>query len=203
MTLREQRSHMLVETVSANPREPHRFESIDQNSLVASSLENRFHCLLFLRWNEPWRPIEWRREHVQAPEHAAHWFGTPQRSGLRRCPVGSLRPRRHASAIGGSVRACVRSAGCEPVVSAVAKKRAVGAWEWLGSSRRIRTPHTFDRAAAFDAGGDLLEMQEKIRVRMLESYIAFARLLSYRRTTHNLVIGFAPQKVVLGTKLSS
>jgi hypothetical protein len=43
MTLREQRSHMLVKTVSANPREPHRFEAIDQNPLVASSFEIRRH----------------------------------------------------------------------------------------------------------------------------------------------------------------
>jgi hypothetical protein len=190
---------MLVETVSANPREPHRFEAIDQNRLLASSLENRCHYLLFLRWNEPWRPFEWRREHVQAPEHAAHWFGTPQRSGLRRCPVGSLRRRRHASAIGGSVRACVRSAGCEPVVSAVAKKRAVGAWEWLGSSRRVRPPHTSDGAAAFDAGRDLLEMHAKIRVRMPQPRVLLVRLLVFTLNGHITVIGFAPEKVARAT----
>ena len=89
------------------------------------------------------------------------------------------------------------------MLAAVAKKRAVRARERLGSSRNVAPPDALYRAAALDAGGDLLEMQKKIRVRMLQSYIAFARLLSYRRTTHNLVIGFAPQNVVLGTKLFS
>ena len=39
---------MLVETVSANPREPHRSEAIDQNRLVASSLESRCHYSSFM-----------------------------------------------------------------------------------------------------------------------------------------------------------
>jgi hypothetical protein len=39
---------MLVETVSANPRESRRFEAIDQNRLVASSLESRGHGCSFL-----------------------------------------------------------------------------------------------------------------------------------------------------------
>ena len=39
---------MLVETVSANPREPDRFEAVDQNRPVASSLETRCHYSSFM-----------------------------------------------------------------------------------------------------------------------------------------------------------
>ena len=92
-------------------------------------------------------------------------------------------------------RVSLRSAASEPVVAAVAKKRAVRAWEWLGRSRRIRLPHTLDGAAAFDTSPDLLEVHAKIRVRMPQPRVTLDRFVVFPLNSHIPVIGFAPQKV--------
>ena len=104
------------------------------------------------------------------------------------------------SAMEVGLRASLRSAASEPVVAAVAKKRAVRAREWVGSSRRIRAPHTPDGAAAFDTSPDLLEVHAEIRVRIPEPRVPLNCLRVFPLNGHTPVIGFAPQKVARATR---
>ena len=209
---------MLVETVSANPREPHRFEPIDQDRFVSWFLEHPLHesplipltlflvsllgaiDLLLHRWNEPWRPFERRREQVQAAEHASDGFRTPQGSALLRDRVGSLHRGSDDSVWDGAIRASLRSSGDERMLGAVAKKRAVGSRKRIGSSHGVCPPHTLDRAAALDARRDLIEVHAKIRICMTQTGVPFDLLLSFTLNAHIPVIGFAPQKVARTTR---
>ena len=86
---------------------------------------------------------------------------------------------------------------------AVAKKRAVGARKGMRSPCRVRLPHTPDGAAAFDASPDLLEVYAEVRVRIKDPRVRLDRWLVFTLGGHTLVIGFAPQNVVLGTGLFS